>query len=112
MIARAIPALLAVLALLFGVPAEGARHESPTPMSPHHRAEAVQQLFEKKQCAACHAIKGTGGGVGPDLGKLRHTHNIYQMAAIMWNHSTEMGTVMEAKRVKRPALSPQPLRGG
>ena len=89
-------------------------------MSPHHRAEAVQvgnpqvgqQLFEKKQCATCHAIKGTGGGVGPDLGKLRHTHNIYQMAAIMWNHSTEMGTVMEAKRVKRPGLSPQPLRGG
>ena len=110
MIPRITLTLLAALTLLFGVPAEGERHGSPKPMSPRHRAEAVQvgnpevgkQLFEMKRCVTCHAIKGTGGSVGPDLGKLQHTHNIYQMAAIMWNHSTEMGTVMEAKRVKRP----------
>lgn len=101
--------LLGMLFLVSGLPAEAqpkAPSRGPTP----HRMEGVQvgnpaigkRLFQQKGCVNCHAIKGEGGSVGPDLGRIQHTHNVYQMAASMWNHAAQMRTVMEERGIKRP----------
>lgn len=79
--------------------AEG--HELKEPVRPANTTIG-KQLFQRKGCAICHAIKGRGGGVGPDLGRVQHTHNTYQMASAMWNHATQMQKVMEEKGIKRP----------
>lgn len=108
MIGQGVLSLAAALLLVAG-PALAARHSANGPPR-HHPMDGVQigdpvlgkKLFQTKRCATCHAIKGAGASVGPDLGKLRHTHNIYQMAAVMWNHATQMQQVMEEKDVKRP----------
>lgn len=101
---------LAAALLLVAGPAFAARHGANGREPGHHPMKGAQvgdpavgkRLFQTKRCVNCHAIKDAGASVGPDLGKLRHTHNIYQMAAVMWNHATQMQRVMEEKGVKRP----------
>ncbi|MFQ5899007.1 MAG: c-type cytochrome [Candidatus Methylomirabilia bacterium] len=100
--------ILGLLVFSVGHPTEAHEQSSKRP-SPHRigRVEMGnpvigKQLFQEKRCVKCHSIKGNGGRVGPDLGRIQHTHNIYQMASIMWNHSTQMRQVMEERGIKRP----------
>lgn len=63
------------------------------------------QLFQSKSCIVCHAVKGEGGRVGPELGP---THGrpltIVQFAGSMWNHSPEMWREMKARNITRPTF--------
>jgi mono/diheme cytochrome c family protein len=63
------------------------------------------QVFRSKSCIACHAVKGKGGHVGPELGPRQQLPlSVVQFSGLMWNHSPEMWRVPEAKSLARPTF--------
>lgn len=49
---------------------------------PSHPVEG-SRLFISKGCIKCHAIKGEGGTIGPDLGKVSLAGTLLDMAGVM-----------------------------
>jgi mono/diheme cytochrome c family protein len=68
---------------------------------------AGSRVFGTKGCAQCHAIKGTGGKVGPDLGRTERPRSFYHLAAALWNHAPRMADRMRELGVARPRLDPR-----
>ncbi|HVO27247.1 MAG TPA: c-type cytochrome [Candidatus Margulisiibacteriota bacterium] len=66
---------------------------------------AGKTIFSAKGCSQCHAIAGTGGAVGPDLGVQRPRSNVAEMAAALWNHGPPMWAKMKERGLPVPKLS-------
>ncbi|MBI3895930.1 MAG: cytochrome c [Acidobacteria bacterium] len=60
-------------------------------------AEAGRELFRSKGCADCHAIRGQGARVGPDLVGVASLRNPVAWVAAMWNHAPGMFRALQAK---------------
>ncbi len=67
-------------------------------------ALAGSRVFGLKGCVTCHAVKGAGGKIGPDLGRLERPHSFYDLASAMWNHLPRMAARMQALKIVRPRL--------
>jgi mono/diheme cytochrome c family protein len=67
--------------------------------------QAGKTLFKTKGCSQCHAIAGSGGTIGPDLGVQRPRANVAEMAAALWNHGPTMWAKMKERGVRVPKLS-------
>lgn len=71
---------------------------------------AGARVFDAKGCVKCHAVEGSGGKVGPDLGRVAKPHSFYDLAAAMWNHLPRMTERMKQLGVPRAKLSPEEAR--
>jgi cytochrome c len=63
------------------------------------------RLFVSKGCVKCHALKGEGGKVGPDLGKIDLGDSQLDLASRLWNHIPSMIMGMEQARVLKPTVT-------
>jgi len=61
-----------------------------------------QSLFVSKNCVECHAVRGAGGRIGPDLGRSSVKGSFYEIVAAMWNHTETMDAKMKELRLVRP----------
>ncbi|HVP80214.1 MAG TPA: c-type cytochrome [Thermodesulfobacteriota bacterium] len=65
------------------------------------------RLFSSKGCARCHALKGEGGKIGPDFGRVDLGNTPLEMVAKLWNHIPSMNVGMERVKMIKPDLTGQ-----
>lgn len=65
---------------------------------------AGSRVFGTKGCAQCHAIRGLGGKIGPDLARTQRPRSFYHLAAALWNHAPRMADRMRELNIARPRL--------
>jgi mono/diheme cytochrome c family protein len=94
-------AVLAVALLSLGLPTVAPAQPL---FGPTQDPLAGSRVFGSKGCARCHAVKGVGGGIGPDLGRIARPRSFYDLAAAMWNHLPRMSDRMRQLGIPRPAL--------
>ena len=68
-----------------------------------------QTVFQTRACVRCHAVRGAGGRIGPDLGRKAVKGSFFEIAAGMWNHSPAMGDKMEEYHLLRPSFEESEL---
>jgi mono/diheme cytochrome c family protein len=65
------------------------------------------RLFVNKGCVRCHSLKGEGGNVGPDFGRVDLGNTQLDMAAKLWNHIPSMNVGMERAKMIKPNMTGQ-----
>jgi mono/diheme cytochrome c family protein len=61
-------------------------------------------LFHDKGCQDCHAVGGTGGTLGPDLGAYSRYVSPLFLTAALWNRGQPMARAMAARNMTRPVF--------
>jgi ubiquinol-cytochrome c reductase cytochrome c subunit len=115
MSARGLASLAAalVLALVAGdalaqspAPTGVAKDQPAAPFAPAWAQFAGFDVFTKKECGRCHAVRGAGGNVGPDLARVSGDRSFFGIGASLWNHVPKMGPKMRESRIDRGRLTP------
>jgi cytochrome c2 len=88
-------------------PAPAAQAPVPQPFGPDWASLAGWSVFSSKGCGKCHAVRGVGGQVGPDLARIAGGKSFYDLGAALWNHLPQMGARMRAANIERPRLTAQ-----
>lgn len=105
-------ALAGLLAVVIGVPgAVTAAAAEPSALADLLPGNAVEgsRLFVSRGCLRCHAVRGDGGTVGPDLGRLRMKPPLLELAGIMWNHSPQVAPVFRDPGARQPKLESEEM---
>jgi mono/diheme cytochrome c family protein len=61
-------------------------------------------VYKEKQCGTCHALRGVGEKVGPDLATVEKLDTSLDVITGMWNHAATMEEVMVGVNVAWPIL--------
>jgi mono/diheme cytochrome c family protein len=61
-----------------------------------------KELFSSKGCMRCHAVRGEGGDIGPDLGTSEWVKSPVITAQVMWNHAPIMAAKMKETNLPWP----------
>jgi mono/diheme cytochrome c family protein len=75
--------------------------QTPLPEDPAKGA----RLFSSKGCVKCHALRGEGGMIGPDLGKVDLGDTELELASKLLNHLPSMMHGMERTKILKPHLT-------
>ena len=71
-------------------------------------AQRGATLFKTQNCIKCHSVKGEGGRIAPDLGRIvGRNYSPVTMASLMWNHAPTMWATMETQGITKPKLTEQ-----
>jgi mono/diheme cytochrome c family protein len=73
---------------------------------PPQNAVAGSRVFGAR-CVECHAVRGLGGRVGPDLGEISARHSFDDLAATMWNHVPNMAARMRERGIEGSRILPR-----
>lgn len=93
-------AVLASLALLIAVA------PSSSALTADADARRGADFFQTQGCVNCHAIRGSGGGKAPDLGRrLDRNYTPAGIAATMWSHAPVMWAAMAKENVPIPQVN-------
>jgi len=66
------------------------------------------KLFESQGCIQCHKLKGVGGSLAPDLGRvLDRAMTPADLAGAMWNHAPAMWAAIKEKKTTVGQLTDQ-----
>jgi mono/diheme cytochrome c family protein len=61
-------------------------------------------VYKEKRCGTCHALRGVGEKVGPDLATVEKLDTSLEVITGMWNHAATMEEVMVGANVAWPIL--------
>lgn len=72
---------------------------------PAQNATAGARVFGSSGCVECHAVRGLGGQIAPDLAEVEGRRSFFDLAATLWNHIPRMAERMAEENLPRPRLN-------
>lgn len=90
----------AFLLLLLAPPPPAGAQQRVRPLK--EKIRSGKYLFDARGCSECHAVKGKGGKVGPDLTRTTVWASPILGAAVMWNHVPLMAEARKKRDMAWP----------